>query len=205
MLSKKSSQTLFFLIQARDQVATETQNYKDAHRRLVATGITGRTLEREEDKATRALTNIMTIQAKCTRRSGRAARGDCQARTNTGSSLPDESAEERQARIDQFASSIRVNEELLKGLEAKSQGRNVKLVGEGLTIYDGKTVVEFGAWIDLFTSMVHVNPRYSTIEKFGIMTAHLSGNARKLLAGMSRTADNYQTAYDILNARLRKP
>ena len=77
--------------------------------------------------------------------------------------------------MDQFASSIKVNEQLLKGLEAKSQGRNVKLVGEGLTIYDGKTVVEFGSWIDLFTSMVHLNPRYSTIEKFGIMTATSQG------------------------------
>ena len=48
----------FFLIQAKEQVAAETQNYKDAHRRLVATGIQGRTLEREEDKATRALTTL---------------------------------------------------------------------------------------------------------------------------------------------------
>ena len=31
----------FFLIQARDQVASETEKYKEAHRRLVATGITG--------------------------------------------------------------------------------------------------------------------------------------------------------------------
>ena len=146
----------------------------------------------------------MTIQAKCTRVLAE-LRVELPSRSNTGSSLPDESAEERQARMDQFASSIKVNEQLLKGLEAKSQGRNVKLVGEGLTIYDGKTVVEFGGWIDLFTSMVHLNPRYSTIEKFGIMTAHLSGNARKLLDGLSRTADNYQTAYDILNARYGNP
>lgn len=136
-------------MQARDQLTQETERYKAAHQELLATGIAGQTLKREESKATRALTNIMDIQAKCTRVLAdlRAESGPPMRFEATVGSVPDESIEEREARMEQFTSSTRVNLQLLERLKAKNKGRKIKLAGEGLTIYDGKSVINFQGWI----------------------------------------------------------
>lgn len=76
----------------------------------------------------------------------------------------------------------------------------VKLPPMNIPIFDGK----YGAWRnfrDSFEMAVHLNTEIGSIQKMQHLKAHTRGQANKIIRHLATTADNYETAWEILRSR----
>ncbi|XP_060565357.1 uncharacterized protein LOC132724504 [Ruditapes philippinarum] len=76
----------------------------------------------------------------------------------------------------------------------------VKLPKLDLDMFYGNKINWWEFW-DSFESIVHRNTKLSNIEKFNYLLSKLSGEAKRALAGLARTNDNYSIAVGILRER----
>ncbi|XP_060601773.1 uncharacterized protein LOC132755010 [Ruditapes philippinarum] len=76
----------------------------------------------------------------------------------------------------------------------------VKLPKLDLDMFYGNKINWWEFW-DSFESIVHRNTKLSNIEKFNYLLSKLGGEAKRALAGLARTNDNYSIAVGILRER----
>ena len=86
--------------------------------------------------------------------------------------------------------------EALESDSLKSQTSFVKLPKLDVEKYSGD-VSRFQEFWDSFSSAVHENKRLRPVEKLNYLHAKLEGNAKKAIAGLEITNDNYEVAVKI--------
>jgi hypothetical protein len=65
-------------------------------------------------------------------------------------------------------------------------------------------ITHWASFWDSYKTAVHENPALSTIDKFNYLNSLLEGVAARSIQGLSLTADNYNSAVDILHKRFGK-
>lgn len=85
-------------------------------------------------------------------------------------------------------------------LEKARNIEQVKLPPMNIPIFDGT----YGAWRsfrDSFETAVHLNTEIGNVQKMQHLKAHTRGEANKIIRHLTTTADNYETAWEILRSR----
>ena len=88
----------------------------------------------------------------------------------------------------------------LESASLKSQTSFVKLPKLDFEKYSGD-VLRFQEFWDSFSSAVHENKRLRPVEKLNYLRAKLEGNAKRAIAGLEITYNNYEVAVKILRDR----
>ena len=91
-----------------------------------------------------------------------------------------------------------------EGLESaslKSQTSFVKLPKLDFEKYN-RDVLRFQEFWDSFSSAVHENKHLRPVEKLNYLRSKLEGNARRVVAGLEITNDNYKVAVKILRDKI---
>ena len=86
----------------------------------------------------------------------------------------------------------------------KSQTSFVKLPKLDFEKYSGD-VLRFQEFWDSCSLAVHENKRLRPVEKLNYLHAKLEGNAKRAIAGLEITNDNYEVAVKILHNRFGDP
>ena len=97
-----------------------------------------------------------------------------------------------------------LNREDLEYASLKSQTSFVKLQKLNFEMHSGD-VLRFQEFWDSFSSAVHENKRLRPVEKLNYLCAKLEGNAKRAIAGLEITNDNYEVAGKIPHDRLGDP
>ena len=105
----------------------------------------------------------------------------------------------------QLEKPLQLEKRLLKseGLESvslKSQTLFVKLLKLDFEKYSGD-VLRFQEFWNNFSSALHENKRLPDVEKLNYLRAEIEGNAKRVIAGLKITNDNYEVAVKILRDR----
>lgn len=89
----------------------------------------------------------------------------------------------------------------LTAIQEKARNiEQVKLPPMNIPFFDGT----YGAWRnfrDSFETAVHLNKEITNIQKMQHLKAHTKGAANKTIRHLAITADNYETAWEILKSR----
>lgn len=80
----------------------------------------------------------------------------------------------------------------------------VKLPTIKLPRFEGK-IEEWKYFADSFRAIIHDKPNLSSIEKFQYLTSSISGDAARIIESIELTAENYTTAWELLQQRYDDP
>lgn len=79
----------------------------------------------------------------------------------------------------------------------------VKLLTIKLPLFDGK-IEEWKFFSDNFHAIIHDKPHLSNIEKFQYLVLSILGDAAKIIESIELTAQNYATAWELLQQRYQR-
>ena len=125
------------------------------------------------------------------------------AKTSSSKTVDTESKESLQEQMNRLMlSQMEQQREMLAAIHKKEQNEvcAVKLPKLDLDVFYGNKVKWCEFW-ESFESVVHKNSKLSNIEKFNYLHSKLGGDARRAIAGLAKSGDNYLVAIGILRDR----
>lgn len=89
-------------------------------------------------------------------------------------------------------------------LNTNNQSYDIKLPRLSIPTFNGNYTA-WTAFRDLFQEMIHSNPRLSDVQRLQYLKANLQGEAASIIKHFTINGNNYESAWQLLNARYENP